>query len=254
MEVIMKYPVIVVAFVALFLLHTPTAVSQEKVLGVEPASEAAEGLDLNAVGALFEDSKSLEEFEKSLNDPATGINNLDLDEDGNVDFIRVVEEASDGTHLIILQVPLGKNEFQDVATIEVEQKADDYAMQVHGNDVIYGENYYVAPIRVRVNTWPIIAWIYRPAYRPYRSVYVSGHYPRWWKPYHPVRAEVYRTRAAGMRRGTFALTRTAGVRSVTKVKYRPHTSTLVKRQTTITRTKAVKKKTVTKTKVKRRKR
>jgi len=50
--------------------------AQENVTVVTPASEAAEGLDLEAVGTLFKDSKNLEEFEKSLNDPKTGINNL----------------------------------------------------------------------------------------------------------------------------------------------------------------------------------
>ena len=36
-------------------------------------SEIAEGLDLKAVSEVFRDAKNLEEFEKSLNDPETGI-------------------------------------------------------------------------------------------------------------------------------------------------------------------------------------
>ena len=39
-----------------------------------------------AVAELFKDSKDLEAFEKALNDSEVGINNLDLDEDGEVDF------------------------------------------------------------------------------------------------------------------------------------------------------------------------
>src|SRR5215210_5623061 len=120
--------------------------AQEKITVVAPTSEAAEGLDLNAVAELFKDSKDLEAFEKALNDPEVGINNLDLDENGEVDFIRVVEEIADDTHVIILQVPLGKDEFQDVATIEVEREGNDkYNMQIHGDEVIYGVDYYVAP-------------------------------------------------------------------------------------------------------------
>jgi hypothetical protein len=88
-------------------------------------------LDLQAVAELFKDAKDLEEFEKSLNDLEIGVNNLDLDDNGEVDFIRVMEEASDDVHVIVLQVPLGKNEFQDVATIEVEKNGEeDYDMQI----------------------------------------------------------------------------------------------------------------------------
>ncbi len=62
--------------------------AQEEITVVAPTSEAAEGLDLKAVSELFKDSENLEEFEKALNDPEVGINNLDLDENGEVDFIR----------------------------------------------------------------------------------------------------------------------------------------------------------------------
>ena len=172
--------------------------AQEDVTIVAPTSAAAESLDLMAVSELFKDSENLEEFEKSLNDPDVGINNLDLDDNGEVDFIRVVEDVGEDTHVIILQAVLGEDEFQDVATIEVE-KADDeaYNMQVHGNDVIYGVDYYVAPTYVHIHTWPMIRWIYRPVYRPYRSVFYFGHHPRWWRPYRPVTINVYRTRTVG---------------------------------------------------------
>ena len=229
------------------------ASAQENVTITEPASEAAEGLDLQAVSELFKDSENIEEFEKMLNNPEVGINNLDLDENGEVDFIRVVEEVADDTHVIILQVPLAENEFQDVATIEVEKAGEDeYNMQVHGNEVIYGVDYYIAPASVHIHTWPIMTWIYRPAYRPYRSVYHFRAYPRWWKPYHPVAIPVYRTRTVSFtKRNTFIYTKTTRVKSVTRVHYKPHSSTLVRKKTTVTRTRGGKKTTVRKTTVKR---
>jgi len=226
--------------------------AQKDVTVITPTSEAAEGLDLQAVGELFKDSKDLEEFEKKLNDSETGINNLDLDENSEVDFIRVVEDISDDTHVIILQVPLGEKEFQDVATIEVEKtNGDSYNMQVHGNEVIYGTNYYVAPAVVHIHTWPIIPWIYRPVYRPYRSAFYFGHYPHWWKVRHPVTVNVYRTHTVRFRTKTFAVTKTGRVKSFNKVNYRPHSSTLVKKKTTITKTKG--KTTIKRTTVKKRK-
>lgn len=235
----------------LFVSYCPVS-AQEDVTIVAPTSEAAEGLDLKAVSELFKESQNLEKFEKALNDPEVGINNLDLDENGKVDFIRVVDEVADGTHVIILQVPLAENEFQDVATIEIEKSGEDeYNMQVHGNEVIYGVDYYMAPTYVHIHTWPIITWIYRPVYRPYRSVFHFGFYPRWWKPYHPVTINVYRTHTVKFtNRRTFAVTRTTRVKSVTKVNYKPRSSTLVRKKRPTTKAKGVKKTTVKKTKVK----
>ncbi|MEW6208685.1 MAG: hypothetical protein AB1631_09985 [Acidobacteriota bacterium] len=222
---------------------------------VTVTSEADEGLDLIAVGQLFKESENLEAFEKALNDSDVGVNNLDLDDDGQVDFIRVVEDVAEGTHLIILQASLGENEFQDVATIEIEKESDErYNFQLHGNEEIYGVNYYVASPDIYVYRWPIITFIYRPAYRPYRSVYRFGFYPRWYRPFRPVTIGVYRTRTVRYKsRTTFTVTRTTRVRSVSKVHYTARTSTRVKKKTTVTRTTTVKRgggKT-TKTKVKR---
>jgi hypothetical protein len=55
-----------------------------------------DNLDLHAVMDLFQKSKTIEEFEKSLNLEKTGIYNLDLDLDNKVDFIKVVTKQ-DGT-------------------------------------------------------------------------------------------------------------------------------------------------------------
>ncbi|MFQ5751678.1 MAG: hypothetical protein ACE5HI_06725 [bacterium] len=225
--------------------------AQEDVTIVKPTSEAADGLDLKAVSELFKDAKDLEAFEKALNDPDIGVNNLDLDDNGEVDYIRIVEQVADETHVIILQVPLAENEFQDVATIEVEKTGEDnYNMQVHGDEVIYGVDYYVAPTVVHIHTWPIIPWLYRPHYRPYRSVFYFGFYPRWWRPYRPVKINVYRTRTVNITRSTtFTFAKTNRVRSVAKVNYKPKSTTLVKKKTKITRTtsaKSGKRTTVTK--------
>jgi hypothetical protein len=192
---------------------------------------------LQAVAELFKDAKDLEGFEKSLNDPEIGVNNLDLDDNGEVDFIRVMEEASDDARVIVLQVPLGENEFQDVATIEVEKNSeDDYNMQIRGNEVIYGVDYYIAPVQVHVHTWPIVPWIFRPVYHPYRSAFYFGFYPRWWHPWHPVTVHVYRMRTVRYTtRATFSVTHTTRVTRVTKVNYRASSSTLVKKQTHVSR-------------------
>lgn len=202
-------------------------IAQEKITVAAAASGAAEGLDLTAVGELFKSSANLEAFERALNDPDVGVNNLDLDADGKVDFIRVVEETGEGVHLIILQVPLAENEFQDVATIEVEKTgAEQYSMQVHGNDIVYGTDYYVTPSDVHIHRWPIIAILYGPVYRPYRSIFYFGHYPNWWRLHVPLAFHVYRARTVKIvGRNAFTVVKNTRVTGVARVHYIPRSST-----------------------------
>ena len=68
--------------ITLFLVAiTMNAFSQDMTV---TGGEAAEGLDLQAVGELFRKSSNSEDFEAKLNDQNSGINNLDLD--GNERF------------------------------------------------------------------------------------------------------------------------------------------------------------------------
>ena len=219
-----------IAILTTLMLSVPftAAFADQNITIIAPTSEAAEGLDLYAVSELFKETPNLEEFEEALNNPNYGINNLDLDGNGQVDFIRVVEEIVNGTHIIVLQAAIWEDEFQDVATIEVEYTGKDYNMHVQGNEVIYGANYYIAPSHVHINTWPIITWIYRPVYRPYHSAYYWGNYPGWWKSHRPLHRNVYHGRTVKYtQRNTFVVTRTARVKNVTRVKYKPRTSVYV---------------------------
>ena len=101
----MKRQFVLGAVILLFLFGNKLILAQKDVTVTANDSDAVTGLDLQAVGDLFKDSKNLDEFEKNLNDPDNGINNLDLDNDGNVDYIRAVEKTADNTHLVILQAP-----------------------------------------------------------------------------------------------------------------------------------------------------
>src|SRR6187401_539932 len=76
-----------------------------------------DNLDLYAVMSLFQKSKTIEDFEKSLNEQKTAINNLDLDLDQKVDFIKVITEKKGDSYSFILRVDVSKTETQDVAVI-----------------------------------------------------------------------------------------------------------------------------------------
>src|SRR4051794_12298180 len=74
-----------------------------------------DNLDLYAVLDLFQKSKTIEAFEKSLNEEETKVNNLDLNLDKKVDFIKVVTKKKDDSYTFILQIDVTKSETQDVA-------------------------------------------------------------------------------------------------------------------------------------------
>ena len=177
--------------------------AQSDVTVVTPLTEAGEDLDLYGVLELFQEAEDLEAFEKALNDPNSEVNNLDLDENGEVDYIRVEEYVEGDTHVLVLQVPLGENEYQDVATIEIEKKGEtEYTLQAVGNEEIYGENYMIEPnpepaggsTAIVIVTLPIVRLVFRPGYQPYRSPWRWHRYPGWWKPWKPVPRSIHRTR------------------------------------------------------------
>lgn len=72
---------------------------------------------------LFKKSSSPEEFEKLLNTESNQVNNLDLNGDGEIDYIRVVDQTEDDVHALILQAVVNDKESQDIAVIEIERRA-----------------------------------------------------------------------------------------------------------------------------------
>src|SRR6187402_1265285 len=109
-------------------------------------SEISDNLDLTAVSSIFGESQNLSDFERRLNDPKLQISNLDLNNDNQVDYLRVIESVESSTHIIIIQSILGRDLYQDIATIEVEKdRSNKISIQIVGNSFIYGQNYIYEP-------------------------------------------------------------------------------------------------------------
>ena len=101
-------------------------------------TEISDNLDLRVVASIFGDSKNLEEFERKLNDPRLQISNLDLNNDGQVDYLRVIESVEKRTHIVIIQSVLDRDIYQDIATIEIEKNwNNNIHIQVVGNSFFY---------------------------------------------------------------------------------------------------------------------
>jgi len=111
----MKNILLIIAF--LFLINFSTYAQR---VNVYPnSSYVQENLDLNAVGLLFEESTDLADFEKKINYPQDRISNLDLNDDGKVDYLKVSDKIENNIQIIKIQSEISPNIYQDVASINI---------------------------------------------------------------------------------------------------------------------------------------
>lgn len=150
---------------------------------------------------LFKQSSSPEEFEKLLNSPDTKVNNLDLNGDGYIDYIRVVDRFKGNIHTFTLQAVISTDQVQDIAVIELEKLASGKAvLQIIGDEDIYGVTTIIEPTRevrtyagtqtsrtvVNVWAWPSVQYVYSVHYNPWVSPWGWYNYPVWWTHWRPV--------------------------------------------------------------------
>jgi uncharacterized membrane protein YgcG len=158
---------------------------QEYIKDIDTTSVAS-NFDLKAVAEVFRTSKDLTEFEKRLNDKDEGVNNLDLNGDDEIDYLRVLDHADGNTHVIVIQAVIGKDQFQDVASIDVVQEGDKVSLQLVGDDDIYGTDYYIEPEEEEeVKDYPSVQFVFHVGYTPYYSPYYWGYYPPYFHPWPP---------------------------------------------------------------------
>lgn len=153
-------------------------------------------LDLKAIASIFGDSHNLEDFERRINDYDSRISNLDLNSDGDVDYLRVIETSENNTHLVVIQAVLDRDVYQDVATIVVER--DRYRrsyVQIIGDPYIYGVNYIIEPVFYR--TPRIYSWFWSLNYYRWKSPYHWGYYPRYYNHRRPIEINIYLSHVHG---------------------------------------------------------
>ena len=176
-----------------------------------------DNLNLYAVMKLFQESETLEGFEKNLNDENALINNLDLDGDGNIDYIKVEDNVDGNVHTIVLKDAITPHENQDVAVFTVQRFANnEVQIQLIGDEELYGKNYIIEPnyegddsgatpnpgytgntvvvnrtTYVEVAAWPVIHYIYLPSYAVWHSPWYFGYYPPYWHTWRPFYWDYY---------------------------------------------------------------
>lgn len=176
---------------------------------MEETGLPGDNFSLEGALELFKKATSPEEYEKSLNTKDNHVNNLDLNEDGDIDYIQVINMQEKEAHVFILRVPVSETENQDIAAIQLEKTGKDEAnIQIIGDEEIFGEEIILEPsdeesapsdmkkgpyspvleddiIVVNVWAWPCVRFVYAPGYRPWISPWRWRYYPGWWKPWRP---------------------------------------------------------------------
>lgn len=187
------------------LVTVSTAASAQK--DTDSTGLPGDHFSLRGALELFKKSKTPEDFEKALNTEANAVNNLDLNGDNKIDYVKVIDRKKGKSHALIMQVPVNAKEVQDVVSIMIERTADSTArLQIIGNEVLYGEEKIMEPydevaektsarpaefhapaniVMVNVWYWPMVQYIYYPDYVVYVSPYRWDYYPVWWDPWAP---------------------------------------------------------------------
>lgn len=139
-------------------------------------------LDLQGVAAAFSQASTVKEFESLLNDSSYMLSDLDLNGDGYVDYLRVLETLDGSTHVFLIQAVLGEDIYQDVATLvaEVPATSTTYHVQIVGAPFLYGPDYIIEPVYytrpaifVSFGAGAYVAWT-----SPWRWNYYPTYYTR----------------------------------------------------------------------------
>ncbi len=157
---------------------------------------AADGLNLQALPAVLQEAKTPEELEKKLNEP-DGINNLDINNDGVVDYINVQElnNSENNSHGFVLSTEVEPNQIQDIATIEVKQEDDKVTVDTYGNNSIYGSNANYSS-SFPFGTFLLMSYFLSP-HSLFSSPYgYGGNYPNTYRPYNNASKSDYLNRAS----------------------------------------------------------
>jgi hypothetical protein len=182
-----------------------------------------DNLNLYAVMDLFQSSETLEGFERKLNSIDTKVNNLDLNNDNKIDYIRVMDHIDGSAHNIVLQVSMNEKENQDVAYFIVDKNdKGGVQIQLFGDEALYGKDYIVEPnytetaslnetpnpgyvkqstkqstdkngnttiinnyTSYETASWPVVRYMYEPNYIIWISPWRWYYYPDYWTPWEP---------------------------------------------------------------------
>jgi hypothetical protein len=140
-------------------------------------SSAPAGFDVNKLAQLVKTSTDPQTLEKAINDPNNHINNLDLDKDGNIDYLKVeepgqnrlnvVDDVSDADSVTVARINIEPNQGSNTADLSVQ-----------GNPNYAGyNNYYHSSFTF--TDFLLLSYLMRP-HPYYMPMYHYGYYPSYY--------------------------------------------------------------------------
>ena len=140
-------------------------------------SSAPAGFDVNKLAQFVKTSTDPQTLEKAINNPSNHINNLDLDKDGNVDYLKV-EEPEKNKLAVVDDVSSADS--VTIARINVEPDSTNNVanLSVRGNpDYVGYDNYYHSSFSL--TDMLILGYFLRP-HMYYMPMYHYGYYPSYY--------------------------------------------------------------------------
>lgn len=152
----------------------------------------ADGLDLSRLSYLVKRAKNAEDLEHQINE--SGINNVDIDGDNEVDYINVEEYREGRDRGFDIYTYDANDQRHDLATISITKDGRNADMIVQGNQQYYGSNSYYR------TSFPwtqvlLAGWLFnmsRPRY--HHNPYYRGHYPSYYRSTRRVPRNKYNSR------------------------------------------------------------
>jgi hypothetical protein len=139
-------------------------------------NNTAAGFDVNKLAQFVKTSTDPQTLEKAINDPKNQINNLDLDKDGNIDYLKV--EESDKNKLKVVD-DISDSQSVTVASVNVNPTDNNTAdLNIQGNpDYVGNNNYYHSSFSF--TDFLLMSYLLRP-HSYYMPMYHYGYYPSYY--------------------------------------------------------------------------
>lgn len=158
-------------------------------VSIQPNANVAGGFDVNKLANIVKQSTNPAKLEDAINTPANGITNLDLDNDGNIDYLKVTE-AEDNRLRVLDDVD--STQSVTVATIKVTPNPDNSTANLNINsNPDYAGSYYQYHSSFGLTDFLLLSYLMRP-HPYYVPMYHYGYYPRTY-----VRTRIVTTRSNG---------------------------------------------------------
>ncbi|HEY8930860.1 MAG TPA: hypothetical protein VIM55_16765 [Mucilaginibacter sp.] len=165
---------ILIALTPLVLLAACSNPPQQNNVTIQ--NNVAAGFDVNKLAQFVKNSTDPQTLEKAINNPANQINNLDLDKDGNIDYLKVTEGENNQLKVVD---DISNSNSVTVASINVDPVNNNTAnLSIQGDPSYVGyNNYYHSSFSF--TDFLIMSYFLRPhAY--YVPMYHYGYYPSYY--------------------------------------------------------------------------